>query len=37
MCKSSRKFAKVFHEKDATLSAKKVRALKKFIGCWWEG
>jgi hypothetical protein len=36
MCKSSRKSAKVFHEKDATLIAEKVCALKKLVGGWWE-
>jgi hypothetical protein len=34
MCKSSRKSAKVFQEKDATLIAEKVCALKKLIGGW---
>ena len=34
--KSSRKSAKVFHEKDATLIAEKVCALKKLVGGWWE-
>jgi hypothetical protein len=36
MRKSSRKSAKVFHEKDATLIAEKVCALKKPVGGWWE-
>ncbi|NQE45182.1 hypothetical protein C5S31_04060 [ANME-1 cluster archaeon GoMg2] len=36
MHKSSRKSAKVFHEKDATLIAEKVCALKLFVGGWWE-
>ena len=36
MRKSSRKSAKVFHEKDATLIAEKVCALKKLVGGFWE-
>jgi hypothetical protein len=36
MHKSSRKSAKVFHEKDATLITEKVRALKQLVGGWWE-
>jgi hypothetical protein len=36
MRKSSRKSAKVFHEKDATLIAEKVCVLKQFVGGWWE-
>jgi hypothetical protein len=34
--KSSRKSAKVFHEKDATLIAEKVCVLKKPVGGWWK-
>ena len=33
--KSSRKSAKVFHEKDATRITEKVRALKQLVGGWW--
>ena len=36
MHKSSRKSAKVFHEKDATLIAEKVCVLKQLVGGWWE-
>jgi len=36
MRKSNRRSAKVFHEKDATLIAEKVRALKPLVGGWWE-
>ena len=36
MRKSSRKSAKVFHEKDATLIAEKVCVLKQLVGGWWE-
>jgi hypothetical protein len=36
MCKSSRKSAKVLYEKNATLIAEKVCALKKLVGSWWE-
>jgi hypothetical protein len=36
MHKSSRKSAKVFHEKDATRIAEKVWVLKQPVGCWWE-
>ncbi len=36
MHKSSRKSAKVFHEKDATLIAKMVCLLKQLVGGWWE-
>ena len=36
MRKSSRKSAKVFHEKEATLIAEKVGVLKQLVGGWWE-
>jgi hypothetical protein len=36
MRKSSRKSAKGFHEKDATLIAEKVCVLKQLVGGWWE-
>ena len=36
MRKSSRRSAKVFHEKDATRITEKVRALKQLVGGWWE-
>ena len=36
MRKTSRKSAKVFHEKDAMLIAEKVCVLKQFVGDWWE-
>ena len=36
MHKLSRKSAKVFHEKDATLIAEKVCVLKQLVGGWWE-
>ncbi|RCV63994.1 hypothetical protein C5S53_10950 [Methanophagales archaeon] len=36
MHKSSRESAKVFHEKDATLIAEKVCALKQLVGSWRE-
>ena len=36
MHKSSRRSAKVFHEKDATLIAEKVCVLKQLVGGWWE-
>jgi hypothetical protein len=36
MRKSSRRSAKVFHEKDATLIAEKVCLLKQLVGGWWE-
>jgi hypothetical protein len=36
MHKPSRKSAKVFHEKDATLIAEKVCVSKPLVGGWWE-
>jgi hypothetical protein len=36
MRKSSRKSAKVFHEKDATLIVEKVCVLKQLVVGWWE-
>ncbi len=36
MHKSSRKSAKVFHEKDATLMAETVYVLKQSVGGWRE-
>jgi hypothetical protein len=36
MHKSSRKLAKAFHEKDATLIAEMVCVLKQPVGGWWE-
>jgi len=36
MCKSSRRWAKVFHEKDATQIAEKVCVLKQLVGGWRE-
>jgi hypothetical protein len=36
MHKSSRKSAKLFQEKDATLIAEKVCVLEQLVGGWWE-